>query len=45
MIREEIKKIIEKAVGDNAPNFSIEVPDDKNHGDYSTNVALILSKK
>jgi len=45
MLKEEIKKIIGKAVGQDALNFSVEMPDDKNHGDYSTNVALILAKK
>jgi len=49
MIRDEIKKIIEKAVkkvGDvQAPHFSVEVPGEKSFGDYSTNVALALSKQ
>lgn len=48
MIREEIKKIIEKATKSltkEVVNFSIEIPGDKNHGDYSTNVGLILAKK
>ncbi len=45
MIRDEIKKIIEKAVGKEAPGFLVEIPNDKKHGDYSTNVALILAKK
>src|SRR3989344_5008238 len=45
MIQEEIKKVIEKVIGKNAPNFSVEVPADKSHGDYSTNVALVLAKK
>ncbi len=47
-MKNEIKKIIEKEVKDFAkeiPDFSVEVPSDKSHGDYSTNVALILSKK
>ena len=47
-MKEEIKKIIEKAIKDlakDAPDFSIEISDDKNHGDYSTNVALVLAKK
>jgi len=55
MIKDEIKKIIEKAIKDftGSPalresalrEFSVEIPGDKSHGDYSTNIALILSKK
>ena len=45
MIKEEIKKIIEKSVGGEAPSFSVEIPGEKSHGDYSTNIALVLSKK
>ena len=44
----KLKKIIEKAIKDFArkpEDFSIEIPDDENHGDYSTNVALVLAKK
>ena len=44
-IKEEIKKIIEKAIGGDVPEFSVEIPSEKMHGDYSTNVALILAKK
>ena len=47
-MKNEIKKIIEKAIKDlseESLDFSVEVPSDKNHGDYSTNVALILAKK
>lgn len=47
-MKEEIKKIIEKAVkifGEMPEGFSIEIPDDKSHGDYSTNAALVLSKR
>ena len=44
-MKEEIKKIIQKAVGVNTPDFVIEVPGEKSHGDYSTNVALVLAKK
>ena len=44
-MKQKIKKIIEKAVGANAPEFSVEIPTEKSHGDYSTNVALILAKK
>lgn len=48
MIREEIKQIVQKAIAGftkEAPDFSVEIPSDKNHGDYSTNVALVLAKK
>jgi len=44
-MKEEIKKIIQKLVGGEGVSFSIEIPSDKNHGDYSTNVALVLAKK
>jgi len=47
-MKEEIKQIIQKAVknfGVGPEGLSIEIPSDKNHGDYSTNVALILAKK
>lgn len=43
-LREEIKKIIQKLVGNDVSDFSVEVSDDKSHGDYSTNVALLLAK-
>ncbi len=49
MKRDEIKKCIEGAIQKmgavNAPNFSVEVPGEKSHGDYATNVALALSKQ
>lgn len=44
-MKDEIKKIIEQASGVKDSDFSVEVPSDKNHGDYSTNVALVLAKK
>jgi len=47
-MKNQIKEIVKKSVGSlikEAIDFSIESPDDKNHGDYSTNVALILAKK
>jgi arginyl-tRNA synthetase len=44
-MKDKIKKIIEKAIAGNVADFSIEIPGDKNHGDYSTNVALLLAKK
>lgn len=44
-IKEEIKNLIHKATGALANDFSVEAPSDKKHGDYSTNIALILAKK
>ncbi len=44
MILEEIKKIIRQAVGKSDIDFLVEVPAEKTHGDYSSNVALVLSK-
>jgi len=44
MIKEDIKKIIEKTTGVSADKFSVEVPSNKNFGDYSTNVAMVLKK-
>lgn len=43
-MKNQIKEIIKKVVGVNTPEFSVEISEDKNHGDYSTNVALALSK-
>ncbi|MCX6718169.1 MAG: arginine--tRNA ligase [Candidatus Staskawiczbacteria bacterium] len=42
MIKEEIKKIIEKVIKGEVLNFSVET---SSHADYSSNVALILAKK
>jgi len=47
MIKEEIKKTIEKAVSTlelEVTSFIVEHPDDIAHGDYSTNIALVLAK-
>ncbi|MFH1967993.1 MAG: arginine--tRNA ligase [bacterium] len=47
-MKEEIKKIIGKSIKElfsEVLDFSVEIPSEKNHGDYSTNVALVLSKK
>jgi len=41
-MKEEIKNIIQKAVGKDVPDFSVET---SVHADYSSNVALILAKK
>lgn len=47
-MKEEIKKIVAEAISslakEEVSDFSIEIPGEKNHGDYSTNVALVLSK-
>ena len=32
-------------IKENPCDFSVEIPGEKNHGDYSTNVALVLAKK
>ena len=48
MIREEIRNLIKKAITgfkEEIKDFSIETPAEKSHGDYSTNVALVLAKK
>ena len=47
MVRNEIRKIINKAVKDSEArplNFSVEQPREKSHGDYSTNIAMIIKK-
>ena len=44
MFRGQIKKEIQSIVGDGV-NFSVEVPENPEHGDYASNVALILAKK
>ncbi|MDO8575633.1 MAG: arginine--tRNA ligase [bacterium] len=52
MIKEQIKNLIEKSVRslysdiqDKEIYFTVEHPADLSHGDYSSNVSLILSKK
>ena len=48
MLKEEIGKTILKAsawLTKDVPDFSVEGSDDKAHGDYSSNIALVLSKK
>jgi len=42
-IRNQIRDLISQIVG--KENFTIEIPENKNYGDYATNVALILAKK
>jgi arginyl-tRNA synthetase len=43
-IREQIKEIISKIVGEGI-DFTVEVPENKQYGDYATNVALIFSRQ
>jgi arginyl-tRNA synthetase len=46
--KEEIKNIIEKAnkkIFKEILSFSVDIPSEKKHGDYSTNAALIFAKK
>jgi len=46
MVRQEIKKTIKKAVRKyKVSGFLVETQKEKNHGDYSTNVAMIIAKK
>ncbi len=55
MIKEDLKNLIEKAIKKLYPDFHdrenqgidvlVEVPKEKSHGDYSTSIALSLSKK
>jgi len=42
-IRSQIKEIISKTTGNE--DFSVEIPENKNYGDYATNIALILAKQ
>lgn len=49
MLRTEIKSLLskilaEKFVTERIPNFSVEVPENEEHGDYFTNIALVLAK-
>ncbi|OGZ63198.1 MAG: arginine--tRNA ligase [Candidatus Staskawiczbacteria bacterium RIFCSPHIGHO2_02_FULL_34_10] len=54
MTKEEIKKILEKVIIKQYPNFQsfekedtvivVERPKEASHGDYSTNIALVLTK-
>jgi arginyl-tRNA synthetase len=43
-MKEKIKKIISEITGVSADKFSVEVSANKNFGDYSTNVAMVLKK-
>ncbi len=48
MIKEILKNSINNCIDtlnlENNNKFNVEVPNNKNHGDYSTNVAMVLSK-
>lgn len=47
MIKEQIEKLIIEAlakIGATNVNFDVEHPTDLSHGDYSTNVAMVLAK-
>jgi len=44
IIRKEIENLIKGAV-DELVNFTVEIPENKQYGDYATNVAMILAKK
>ena len=43
MIGEQIENLISEIVGE--IDFGVEIPEENAHGDYATNVALILAKK
>lgn len=51
MVRSQIKqkliRALKKSFGDSIvmPDFSVDVPENPEHGDYATNIALILGKK
>lgn len=45
ILREKISGVVRDYVGGlTVPVFSVEVPEDETHGDYATNVALMLAK-
>jgi len=44
-IKDQIKFAVAKTVADKNLEFNIEAPSEKAHGDYATNVALVLAKK
>jgi arginyl-tRNA synthetase len=48
MIKEDIKGLIQKACADlhfEVGEIALEHPENPEHGDYSTNVALVLAKQ
>lgn len=49
MIKNEIYEIIKKSAGDTyqnikIPDFTVEYPKQKEHGDYASNIAMVLAK-
>lgn len=46
-IKQKLIRALKKSFGDSiaVPDFSVEVPENSEHGDYATNIALILGKK
>lgn len=44
MIRDQIKDLIDKVVASKM-DFVVEAPEEKSHGDYATNLALVLAGK
>jgi len=48
MVKEEIEKAIKKSLEElkiKASSFLVEIPTEKDHGDYSSNIALTLAKQ
>ena len=50
MLNKEIKEIVNKAAGDlyqdtEIPDFVVEYPQDRNFGDYASNIAMVLAGK
>jgi len=48
MIRNDIRKLTEKAIkelGFKVPEISVEEPREKSHGDYATNMAMVIGKE
>ena len=44
-MKEELKKIIQKSIKGEIPDFLVEISGDKSHGDYSTSIALQMAKR
>ncbi len=48
MIRDDIRKLVEKAIkelGFKVSGVLVEEPREKTHGDYATNVAMVIGKE
>lgn len=45
MITQEIKKVLKEAAGVEGLTVELSIPSDSSHGDYTSNIALIASKK